>query len=101
MSCGWFTRSASYASVPRWQLVRGKVTAATTYPALAQACSRSEYAPGHCRNPGANNSSGNGPAGPRARGYQIWVTSVRWPRCWPAGPVWAGSVNVTCRSPVR
>ena len=46
----------------------------------AQACSRSEYAPGHCTNPGANNSSGNGPAGPRARGYQTWVTSVRWPR---------------------
>ncbi len=81
--------------------MRGKFTAATTYPALAQAFSRSAYAPGHCRNPGANNSSGNGPAGPRARGYQIWVTSVRWPRYRPAGPVWAGSLNVTCRSPVR
>ena len=101
MSCGWFTRSASYASAPRRQLVRGKFTAATTYPAVAQPCSRCEYAPGHCRNPGANNSSGNGPEGPCTRGYQIWVTSVRWPRGRPAGPLRAGSVNVTCRLAVR
>ena len=29
MSAGWFTRSCSVAAVPSWQLVFGKVTAAT------------------------------------------------------------------------
>ena len=72
--------------------------------ALAQVCRRCSYAPLQYRKPGANRSSGNGPragreAVPGASGYVTAVSSVRGPRRWPAGPVWAGSVKVSCRSP--
>ena len=69
ISCGWFTRSASYclgaevAVGPR-EVHRGDhVSGAGPGPQQVRV-----PAPGHCRNPGANNSSGNGPAGPRAPG---------------------------------
>ncbi len=68
MSCGWFTRSASSASAPRWQLVRGKVTAATTYPALAQACSRSAVRAGALQEPRGEQQQRERPGGPAGPG---------------------------------
>ena len=77
-------------------MVRGKFTAATTYPALAQVSKRDEYGPLHSMNPGANMISGSGPAASRdpVSGYQTVVASVRWPSCWLDGPVCSGSRKV-------
>src|SRR6266700_5929824 len=108
MSAGWLTMSDSVAAEPTLQSERGKFTAATTYPAVAQARKSREYGPPHCMNPGPNTISGSGPlagllvfAGDPASGYLICVSSVRDPRCSPVGPVCPGSVNVIQRWPTR
>ena len=117
MSCGWFTRSASYASVPRWQLVRGKFTAATTYPALAQACSRSRVRAGALQKPRGEQQQrerpggARGPAGIPDLGHQCALAEILVCRAGVgglgkchlplSGPVAAVAANRGSRGPSR
>src|SRR5450755_3353098 len=100
MSPGWLDRSLSSGPPGAFAFSSGNTGAATTYPALVQASSSSEYGCGVTANPCPNTISGNGPAGSPARvttGYRTIASKDR--RTLPI--VRDGSTSRTVNSPTR
>ncbi len=96
MSRAWSTLSASRELPLLSFLVVGNVGAATTYPALAHASSRSASELGSPSSPCATTTSGSGPVTPV--GYRTWVGTTRHDRsarCGVAGVERRGSMSVT------
>src|SRR5579871_3491551 len=77
MSPGWLTMSDSSGPPGAFSLPSGKIGAATTYPAPAQARSRRRYHHGVEAKPWPKTMSGNGPLPSLAGGYQNSVVTGR------------------------